>query len=65
MMQSEWNADERMLNGKRIKTDERLFAAVKGTFNAACGCTYLQIAQNNGYNVYEIRPTDDKYSIEF
>lgn len=64
VMQSEWQLEDGRITGRRIKPDERLFAAVRGRLAKAKGCTFKEMKNVGEYTLYELQPTEDEYTVE-
>ena len=77
MMQSEWNAEGNEIIGRRLKDGERSFAAVRAKWQkegdgltalsgvvSYAGCSCGELGEEDGYRLYEVRPTEDEYKIE-
>lgn len=62
-MQNEWKLEGEKIIGKRLKKNERVFAASKKDISETVGCTSRKIAEADGYGIYEITPHAEEYVI--
>ena len=62
-MRSEWSAEGASINGKCIKSGEKVYAASRKSLAARDGCSIAAIAEKEGFTVYEITPESGEYTL--
>lgn len=63
VMRSEWSAEGASINGKCIKSGEKVYAASRKSLAARDGCSIAAIAEKEGFTVYEITPESGEYTL--